>query len=77
MMALVILVIALVAIFVFKAISIVKTYDDLAVNCASFSWTSIRPQDQETADSWTVEEPSEQRVPASFGTMRHAKRANA
>ena len=77
MMALVVLVVALVAIFVVKAISIVKTSEDLAANCTSFCWAGIRPQDEETAASWTVEEPVEQRAPSSFGAIRRAGSANA
>ena len=76
-MALVILIIALVAIFIVKAISIAKAYEDLAESCTSFCWASSRPEDQETAASWTVEEPVKQKTPSSFGAIHRAKRASA
>lgn len=77
MMQLAVLMIALVVIFAIKAISITKTHEELAENCSSFSWASIRPQDQETAASWTTEESVEERMPVSYGVMRQTGRARA
>ena len=54
-----------------KAVAVMKTHDELAVDSTSFSWASVRPEDVALAESWTVEEPAAapQRVPV--GALRH------
>lgn len=77
MLTLAVFVLVLVAIFAIKAVSIVRTHDDLAANAAAFSWASARPEDLALAESWTVEEPQAADASVSLGALRHASGANA
>ena len=63
-----ILIIAL--IYAVKAVSIARQHKDLAANSASFSYMSLREEDEAVAESWTVEEERESGV--SLGTLRGA-----
>ena len=70
MVQLVVFIIVLAVVYAVKAFAIAKTHDDLAVNSASFSWASARPQDEATAASWAVEEePSQRRAAVSAPSM--------
>ena len=61
MMQLVVFIAVLAVVFALKAVAIVKTHDDLAVNSASFSWAAARPQDEAKAEAWAEQEEADQR----------------
>ena len=65
-------------VYVLKAVSISKTHELLAENCASFSWASAREEDAAMAESWTVEEePQETDYASSLGAFRRIGGARA
>lgn len=77
MLTLAVFVFALVAMFALKAVSIVREHDALTANAAAFSWSSARPEDLETAESWTVEQPQAADAGVSLRTRHVASGANA
>ena len=70
MLQLIGLIVILALIYAVKAISVVRQHKDLAANSASFSFMSLREEDEAVAESWTVEEEREPSV--SLGTLRGA-----
>ena len=78
MLQLAVFVIALIAVFAVKAFAIAKTQDALLSNSASFSWASLRPQDEAEAIADAAAEVARvEPVRVPMGTMRRAGGASA
>ena len=68
---------AIVLVYAVKAAAVVLRHDQLAGQCATFSWMAPREQDVLTAEEWAVEEERAPEPRVSLGTLRHAGRASA
>ena len=77
MLTLAVFILVLIAVFAIKAVSVMRTHDDLAANAAAFSWASARPEDLARAESWSTEEPQTVDAGVSLGSLRHASGAKA
>lgn len=60
MVQLAVFILVLALVYAAKAVAVAKTHADLASKSATFSWASVRPEDEATAASWTVEEETVQ-----------------
>ena len=73
MMQIVALVFVLALVYAIKTISVMRQHEELAQDCASFSWMHAREEDVALAESWATEEETEAiGGHVGVGHMRHA-----
>ena len=82
MIQLVLFVLVIALIYAAKTAAILSKHDEISEQSASFSWMSIRPEDEAAAASWTVEEKASGVSEAlttrsSLSSLRHAGSASA